>query len=284
MSSTISVCNQKGGVGKTTTALNLATYVALEGYKALLIDIDPQGNATSGVGIDKTALKSTIYNVLVEDYPIEKAIKNTEIEKLKIIPANLDLTGSSMELLSMFNRERKLSTAISNIESKFDLIFIDCPPSLGILTINALTTSGSILIPVQCEYYALEGISQLLKTIQLVSERLNPNLEIEGFLLTMADKRTKLTEEVIEEARSFFKDKLYKTIIPRNIKLGEAPSFGKPIALYDNDCMGARKYHEFMKEFLNKRGILSKDVPRGTSSEQEKENKRKRKDFHNSDF
>ncbi len=264
MSSTISICNQKGGVGKTTTALNLAAYMALEGYKVLLIDIDPQGNATSGIGIDKSSLLSTIYNVLVEDYSIKKVIQSTQIEKLKMSPANLDLTGSSMELISMFDRERKLSTAIKDIENEFDFIFIDCPPSLGMLTINALTASSSVLIPVQCEYYALEGISQLLKTIQLVTERLNPELKIEGFLLTMADKRTNLTEEVIGEARNYFKNKLYTTIIPRNIRLGEAPSFGKPIALYDRNCVGAQKYYEFTKEFIRRRNSENKNVPRGT--------------------
>lgn len=253
MSSTISICNQKGGVGKTTTAVNLSAYIGLGEYSVLLIDIDPQGNATSGLGIDKNSLEQTVYNVLVDEVSIKEAIKHTNISNLDIVPANLDLTGSSMELISMFDRERKLSTAISEVRESYDFIFIDCPPSLGILTVNALTASDSILIPVQCEYYALEGITQLLNTINLVTERLNPNLEVEGFLLTMADKRTKLTEEVIKEAQDYFKEKLYETIIPRNIRLGEAPSYGKPIALYDKDCVGAQKYYTFKKEFLNKR-------------------------------
>lgn len=264
MSSTISICNQKGGVGKTTTAINLSAYAALKGLKILLIDIDPQGNATSGLNIDKTILNLTTYDVLISGMPLNKVLQDTEIENLKIVPSNLQLTGSSMELINMFDRERRLSTAISEIHNNFDFIFIDCPPSLGILTVNALTASDSILIPLQCEYYALEGISQLLNIVDLVRERLNSSLDIEGFLLTMADKRTKLTSEVVEQAKSYFKSKLYNTIIPRNIQLSEAPSYGKPIALYDSKCAGAQKYYEFVNEFLERKDNKSSDVPRGT--------------------
>lgn len=265
MSSTISICNQKGGVGKSTTAINLSTYIALKGFKILLIDIDPQGNTTSGLKINKTDLNSTIYDVLIKGTSLNEVLKDTEVKNLKVAPANLQLTGSSMELINMFDRERKLSTAISKIKHNYDYIFIDCPPSLGILTINALTASDSLVVPLQCEYYALEGISQLLNIIRLVKERLNSNLDIEGFLLTMADNRTKLTSEVIEEVRSCFKEKIYHTIIPRNIKLTEAPSYGKPIALYDDKCVGAQKYYEFANEFLNRRKSNEyKDVPRGT--------------------
>jgi len=250
MSSTISICNQKGGVGKTTTAVNISAYAALKGFKVLLIDIDPQGNATSGLGINKSSLELTIYDVLARDVPLSDILHNTEIKGLKVAPSNLQLTAAGMELINMFDRERRLSTAISYIKDNYDFIFVDCPPSLEILTINALTASDSILIPVQCEYYALEGITQLLNTIKLMQKRLNPDLSIEGFLLTMADKRTKLTTEVINEARSYFKNKLYNAVIPRNIKLSEAPSYGKPIVLYDKDCIGAQKYSEFVDEFV----------------------------------
>jgi len=273
MSSTISICNQKGGVGKTTTAINLSSYLALKGLKVLLIDLDPQGNATSGLKIDKNTLVATVYDVLIKGLSLDEILKGTEIENLSVAPSNLQLTGCSMELVNMFDRERRLFTAISQIKHKYDFIFIDCPPSLGILTINSLAASDSILVPLQCEYYALEGISQLLKIVELVRERLNPELNIDGFLLTMADQRTKLSEEVADEARSYFKDKLYKTIIRRNVKLSEAPSYGRPIALYDDKCIGAQRYHDFSEEFLCRRRYKFLDVPRGTLLDQETEDR-----------
>jgi len=250
MGKIISICNQKGGVGKTTTAVNLSAFLALDGRKTLLIDADPQGNATSGVGIDKNAVEYTIYHGLLGKATINDIITQTNIENLFIIPSNLDLIGAEVELVGAIGREYKLKNALTNIKDSFDFIIIDSPPSLGLLTVNALTASDSVLIPIQCEYYALEGLGQLTKTLELVRQNLNPSLDIEGVLLTMADFRTKLTSEVIAEARNYFKDKVYEAVIPRNIKLTEAPSFGKPIALYDINSMGAKKYQQLSQEIL----------------------------------
>src|SRR3989338_1193641 len=246
----IAICNQKGGVGKTTTAINLATSLALSGKKILLIDIDPQGNATSGLGIDKHSVKSSIYDLIIDEINPRPVIIKTAIENLELIPSNLNLTGAEVELVGIMGREYRLKKAISVISQEHDFTLIDCPPSLGLLTINALSAADSALIPVQCEYYALEGLSQLSNTINLVRENLNPNLVIEGVLLTMANYRTNLTNEVINEARNFFKEKVYSTVIPRNIKLTEAPGFGKPISLYDKNSIGAQKYQEFANELL----------------------------------
>lgn len=250
MPKTIAICNQKGGVGKTTTAINLATFLAFSGKKALLIDIDPQGNATSGLGINKHNIKSSVYEMLVEDVDPRSVIISSGIENFSIIPSTLSLTGAEVELVSIMGREYKLKKAIAPILTEYDFVIIDCPPSLGLLTINALAAADSVLIPVQCEYYALEGLSQLVNTINLVKENINSALTIEGVLLTMADYRTNLTNEVISEARKFFKGRVYNTVIPRNVRLTEAPGFGKPIALYDKHSIGAQKYQEFAKELL----------------------------------
>jgi chromosome partitioning protein len=258
----ISICNQKGGVGKTTTAINLSAYLAVLGKNVLLIDSDPQGNCTSGLGFNKQEISKSIYNILIEELDTKQAILKTKIEKLALIPSNQDLTGAEVELVSVLGRENRLKKALSSVSKEYDFIIIDCPPSLGLLTINALNASNSILIPIQCEYYALEGLSQLVNTINLVRDNLNSSLVIEGVLLTMADFRTKLTDEVIKEARNFFKEKVYNTVIPRNIKITEAPGFGKPLALYDKLSIGAKKYEEFTKELLGeKKDISSNSLP-----------------------
>lgn len=250
MAKVIAICNQKGGVGKTTTAINLATYLAISGKKTLLIDIDPQGNATSGLGINKHSLKTSVYDVIIDEIDPKSLIIKTEIENLSILPSTLSLTGAEVELVGIMGREYRLKKAASLISQDYDFVLIDCPPSLGLLTVNALTSADSVLIPIQCEYYALEGLSQLVNTINLVKENLNPSLDIEGVLLTMADYRTNLTNEVISEVRKFFSGKVYQAVIPRNIRITEAPGFGKPIAVYDKNSIGAQKYQEFANEML----------------------------------
>jgi chromosome partitioning protein len=250
MAKVIALCNQKGGVGKTTTAINLATYLALSGKKVLLIDIDPQGNATSGLGINKHDIKHSVYHLLIDDADPRSIIIDTQIANLSLFPSNLNLTGAEVELVSTLGREHKLKKALAGLLSDFDFVLIDCPPSLGLLTINALSAANSVLIPIQCEYYALEGLSQLVNTVNLVKENINPALEIEGVLLTMADYRTKLTNEVIGEVKKFFSGKVYDTVIPRNIRLAEAPGFGKPIALYDKASIAAKKYEDLTNELL----------------------------------
>jgi chromosome partitioning protein len=259
MAKVISVCNQKGGVGKTTTAINLAAYLALFGKKILLIDIDPQGNATSGLGINKHSIKSSVYDLLIDEVDPMPVIMSTGIENLCLIPSNLNLTGAEVELVGIMGREYRLKKAISSLTTSYDFILIDCPPSLGLLTVNALAASSSVLIPIQCEYYALEGLSQLVTTINLVRENINSELNIEGVLLTMADYRANLTKEVINEARNFFKGKVYSTVIPRNVRITEAPGFGKPIVLYDRNSIGAQKYQEFTKELLGEDKIIEAD-------------------------
>ena len=256
MAKVIAICNQKGGVGKTTTAINLATYLSISGKKILLIDIDPQGNATSGLGINKHNIKQSVYDLVIDEIDPNPIIIKTDINNLFLIPSTLSLTGAEVELVGIMGREYRLKKAISSILEAYDFILIDCPPSLGLLTVNALAAADSVLIPIQCEYYALEGLSQLVNTINLVKENINSLLEIEGVLLTMADYRTNLTNEVIDEARNFFKGKVYQTVIPRNIRLTESPGFGKPIAMYDKNSVGAQKYQEFTNELL---GAENKD-------------------------
>jgi chromosome partitioning protein len=248
----MAVTNQKGGVGKTTTSVNLACGLAMEGKRVLLVDIDPQGNATSGMGIDRRGLHRCIYNVLIGGLAIEKAIVKTKIERLSLLPATIQLAGAEVELATMEGRERKLKESLGKIKDQYDFIIIDCPPSLGLLTINALTASDSVLVPIQCEYYALEGLSQLMHSIFLVRRSLNPELKIEGILLTMFDGRTNLSIQVVDEVKKHFKHQVYKTIIPRNIRLSEAPSYGKPIMIYDPKSKGAEVYQELVKEVLER--------------------------------
>lgn len=245
----VSIANQKGGVGKTTTAVNLSTIIAKKGKKVLLIDADPQGNATSGLGIDKD-LELSIYDVLANDTTIEETLQETSIENLMLCPSNISLAGAEIELVSMMSREQRLKEKLETIKEKFDYIFIDCPPSLGLVTLNSFTASDSVLIPVQCEYFALEGLGQLLNTVNLVKKHLNKEIEIEGALLTMYDIRTNLSNQVVKEVKKYFENKVYKTVIPRNVRLSEAPSYGMPITVYDPRSKGAKSYIKFAKEFL----------------------------------
>ena len=252
MAQIISVANQKGGVGKTTTTVNLGACLASLGKRVLLVDMDAQGNATSGVGIRKPDVTQDIYDVLVNELPIAEATLVTEHENLSIVPATLQLAGAEIELTSMMARESRLKGSLAEVNDQYDYILIDCPPSLGHLTINSFTASDSILIPVQCEYYALEGLSQLLNTVRLVQKHFNPELEIEGVLLTMYDARTNLGNEVVEEVRKYFREKVYETIIPRNIRLSEAPSHGMPIIDYDPRSRGAEVYQALAKEVVSR--------------------------------
>ena len=258
MSRIISVANQKGGVGKTTTAVNLSTVLAKKGKKVLLIDADPQGNASSGVGLDKEC-ETSVYDVLINDVEMDKTLIETQIKNLKLCPSNIDLAGAEVELVSQISREQRLKEKLEVIKDEFDYIIIDCPPSLGLITLNAFTASNSVLIPVQCEYYALEGLGQLLNTINLVKKHLNKELEIEGAVLTMYDIRTNLSNQVVKEVKRYFGDKVYKTVIPRNIKLSEAPSYGMPIALYDAKSKGARAYEKLAREVLKNDELRRKE-------------------------
>ena len=251
MGKAIAIFNQKGGVGKTTTNINLATCLALKGKRILIIDIDPQGNTTSGIGISKKHLEYTLYTVLIEeDLDPKDAIISTGIPNLWILPASVELAGAEIELVELEGREQRLKGVLDRIKDDYDYVFIDCPPSLGLLTINSLTAVDSVLIPIQCEFYALEGVSQLMSTIELVRRNLNPELEVQGVILSMFDGRTNLSIQVVEEVKKYFKEKVYSTVIPRNVKLAEAPGFGLPITHYDPHSKGAEAYREFAEEFL----------------------------------
>lgn len=251
MAKVIAIANQKGGVGKTTTAVNLSSCLAYKGKKVLIIDIDPQGNTTSGLGIDKKTITKSIYDVIINDEKIENALMDTPVENLKICPSNIQLVGAEVELVSVISRETRMKVAIAEIQDKFDYILIDCPPSLGLLTLNSLTAADTILVPIQCEYYALEGLSQLMNTVKLVQKHLNPALDVEGVVLTMFDARTNLSIQVVEDVKRYFRNKVYRTVIPRNVRLSEAPSFGLPIILYDAKSKGAECYLELAQEVID---------------------------------
>ena len=249
MGKIISVANQKGGVGKTTTAVNLSASLAKNGKRVLLIDTDPQGNATSGVGVDKS-VQFSVYDVLVDGVEIENTIQKTEVKNLDVCPSNINLAGVEVQLVSVKDREYRLKEKLDKYKDNYDYIIIDCPPSLGLVTLNAFTASDSVLIPIQCEYYALEGLGQLINTINLVKKRMNKSLSIEGALLTMYDARTNLSNQVVKEVKNYFDDKVYKTVIPRNVKLSEAPSYGMPICMYDARSKGSKCYEKFTKELI----------------------------------
>lgn len=249
----ICIFNQKGGVGKTTTNINLCSYLAMNGYRILAIDIDPQGNTTSGLGFDKKKIQISTYDVLTTDTSIKEVMKECElVTNLFVVPSTMELAGAEVELIQREKRESILRDKLKDIKNEFDYIFIDCPPSLGFLTINALAASDSVLIPIQCEFYALEGVGQLINTIQLVKKSLNKSLEVEGVIMSMFDSRINLSNEVVSEVKKYFKNQVYETTIPRNIRLAEAPSFGLPIMLYDDKCKGAEAYENLTKEFLNR--------------------------------
>lgn len=252
MAKVLAVTNQKGGVGKTTTCVNLGACLAQSGKKVLVVDIDPQGNTTSGLGVSRHRLKKCIYNVLIDGIPVEAVIQPTDVPGLEVVPATIQLAGAEIELVAAMSREVKLKSALESVRADYDFVLIDCPPSLGLLTLNALTASDGVLVPVQCEYYALEGLGQLLNTVQLVQRHLNQGLHIFGALLTMYDSRTNLSNQVVEEVQRFFGDRVFKTIIPRNVRLSEAPSYGQPITLYDPRSKGAEVYSELAKEVLGR--------------------------------
>ncbi|MBP3284885.1 MAG: ParA family protein [Clostridia bacterium] len=244
MGKIIAVTNQKGGVGKTTTAINLSAAMALKGKKVLLVDTDPQGNATSGLGINKSKENKNLYSLMIENVEIGECIRKTAIDKLQVLPSSIDLAGAEIELVNVMAREFVLKSALDQVKDSYDFIIIDCPPSLGLLTLNSLSAADSVLIPIQCEFYALEGLGQLVNTINLIQKKLNPNLEIEGIVLTMYEARRNLTQQVAEEVKKHFKDKVYPIMIPRNVRLSEAPSHGIPIALYDKKSKGTKSYKD----------------------------------------
>lgn len=251
MSKVIAIANQKGGVGKTTTAINLSSCLAVKGKKVLILDIDPQGNTTSGLGIEKSKIEKSIYDVLINGEDIKNAIYNTVVENLEICPSNIELAGAEVELVPVIARENRLKNALAHIRNDYEYVIIDCPPSLGLLTVNALTAANTILVPIQCEYYALEGLSQLMNTVKIIKKHLNPELEVEGVVLTMFDARTNLSIQVVEEVKKYFSNKVYRTIIPRNVRLSEAPSYGLPIILYDPKSRGAECYMELAQEVID---------------------------------
>lgn len=261
MGKVISIANQKGGVGKTTTAINLAASLAAIEHPTLLIDIDPQSNSTSGLGIESRSVESSIYEVMVGGVEVEEAVLETELPFLDLVPSHINLVGAEIEMVDRNQRERILKKAIDQIRSKYDFVIIDCPPSLGLLTINSLTASNSVLIPVQCEYFALEGLGQLLNTIKIVRQHLNTALEIEGVVLTMYDTRTRLSNQVAAEVKKYFDDRVFSTVIARNVRLAEAPSFGKPALLYESTSVGAKNYLALAREIIKRNRKLFKNSP-----------------------
>jgi len=252
MAKTVAIVNQKGGVGKTTSAVNLAAAIGYNGYKVLLVDMDPQGNATSGLGINKRAIAKSTYDMTVGDTKAIEILKTTEYENLSVLPSNMNLAGAELELVDMEDRQVRIKNALAPLKADYDFIIIDCPPSLGLLTVNVLCASDTVIVPIQCEYYALEGLSQLMNTIRQVKRLYNPLIELEGVLLTMYDGRLNLTQQVVGEVKRFFPQKVYGSVIPRNVRLSEAPSFGKPVYYYDRASKGSTAYDEFAKEFLKK--------------------------------
>jgi chromosome partitioning protein len=251
----VALANQKGGVGKSTTAINMASTLALHGHRTLLIDLDPQGNATSGLGVDRASIDTSVYDVLLKEADLDDAIEPTSVRDLFVVPATIDLAGAEIELVSLFSRETRLKTAIAESTQSFQVVLIDCPPSLGLLTVNALTAADEVMIPIQCEYYALEGLSQLLRNVQLVTSNLNPDLKVSGVVLTMYDGRTRLSKDVAEQVRDHFGEITYRTVIPRSVRLSEAPSYGEPIEAFDPMSRGAIAYRHLGKEFAERHGL-----------------------------
>lgn len=251
----VALANQKGGVGKSTTAINLAASLAFQDRRVLLVDLDPQGNATSGLGIERGAIEVSVYDVLLKEAGLSDAVEPTSVRNLFVVPATIDLAGAEIELVSMFSRETRLRVAIQDAATEYDIILIDCPPSLGLLTVNALAAAEEVLIPIQCEYYALEGLSQLLKNVDLVTANLNPGLKVGGVVLTMYDARTKLSRDVADQVREYFGELAYKTVVPRSVRLSEAPSYGEPIEAFDPMSRGAIAYRHLGKEFLERHGL-----------------------------
>jgi chromosome partitioning protein len=255
----VALANQKGGVGKTTTAINLAASLAFQGQRTLLIDLDPQGNATSGLGVDRSAINTSVYEVLLKEAEVEDALEPSSVRDLFVLPATIDLAGAEIELVSLFSRESRLRNAIGELDQGFDVILVDCPPSLGLLTVNAFTAADEVLIPIQCEYYALEGLSQLLRNVQLVTQNLNSELKVGGVVLTMYDARTKLSKDVAEQVRAHFADTTYRTVIPRSVRLSEAPSYGEPIEAFDPMSRGAIAYRQLGREFIDRHGLSKEE-------------------------
>jgi chromosome partitioning protein len=251
----VALANQKGGVGKTTTAINLAASLAFQGQRTLLIDLDPQGNATSGLGVDRSSISTSVYEVLLKEAEVEDAVEPSSVRDLFVLPATIDLAGAEIELVSLFSRESRLRNAIGELDRGFDVVLIDCPPSLGLLTVNAFTAADEVLIPIQCEYYALEGLSQLLRNVQLVTQNLNSDLKVGGVVLTMYDARTKLSKDVAEQVRAHFAETTYRTVIPRSVRLSEAPSYGEPIEAFDPMSRGAIAYRQLGREFIERHGL-----------------------------
>jgi chromosome partitioning protein len=255
----VALANHKGGVGKTTTAINLAASLAFQGQRTLLIDLDPQGNATSGLGVDRSAINTSVYEVLLKEAEVEDALEPSSVRDLFVLPATIDLAGAEIELVSLFSRESRLRNAIGELDQGFDVILVDCPPSLGLLTVNAFTAADEVLIPIQCEYYALEGLSQLLRNVQLVTQNLNSELKVGGVVLTMYDARTKLSKDVAEQVRAHFADTTYRTVIPRSVRLSEAPSYGEPIEAFDPMSRGAIAYRQLGREFIDRHGLSKEE-------------------------